>query len=186
MVIARASTGLIGVVLTGGGSTRMGVDKALLDWGGRRAVDRVAQLAREVGADPVVTSGALDFGIPWIPDPEPGSGPVAGVLAARDRLAGQGGRMLVLAVDAPTLSAADLAPLLEAGGPGAAYEGLPLPMVVEVAAIPDDAAADWPLKRLVERAGLARPMPTADAVRRIRGANTPEERNALLADEGWA
>ena len=38
------------IILSGGASSRMGVDKAAMDWLGRRAVDRVADLAFEVGA----------------------------------------------------------------------------------------------------------------------------------------
>ncbi|HEY0651236.1 NTP transferase domain-containing protein, partial [Phenylobacterium sp.] len=45
------------VILTGGASSRMGADKAALLWGGRRAVDRLADLARELGAAAVLTSG---------------------------------------------------------------------------------------------------------------------------------
>ena len=56
-------------------------------------------------------------------------------------------RLLVLAVDAPTVTAEDLAPLLIGGG---YYEGLPVPMVVEAGAIPGDAEAGWPLRRFVE------------------------------------
>jgi molybdopterin-guanine dinucleotide biosynthesis protein A len=152
----------------------MGRDKALLDWDGQRAVDRVAVLARAVGAEALVTAGA-DFGLPWVPDDEAGGGPVGGVLAGAKALGTA--RLLVLAVDAPTVTVEDLAPLLAAGG---YYEGLPVPMVVEAGALPADAEAGWPLRRLVERTGLAAlPMPEG-AVARLRGANTPEEREGLL------
>lgn len=167
------------IILTGGGSRRMGADKAVLDWDGQRAVDRVAALAAAVGAVHVLTAGR-DHGLEHVEDPEPGAGPVGGVLAGARVLAAAGlARMLVLAVDAPTVTVEDLAPLLAVAGPGAFYEGLPVPMVVTLAALPDDAEAGWPLRRLVERAGLAA-LPCDEAVRaRLRGANTPEERAAL-------
>jgi molybdopterin-guanine dinucleotide biosynthesis protein A len=83
-------------------------------------------------------------------------------------------------VDAPTLEAEDLAPLFDQPPPGAAFEGLHLPMVVCLDALPKDAEPDWPLGRFVERAGLARVPCPVEATDRIRGANTPQERAALL------
>jgi len=167
------------IILTGGGSLRMGADKALLDWDGQRAIDRVAALAVAVGAARVLTAGR-DHGLEHIEDPEPGAGPVGGVLAGARVLAGAGlARMLVLAVDAPTVTVEDLAPLLAAAEPGACYEGLPVPMMVTLAALPAEAEAGWPLRRLVERTGLGG-LACDDALRaRLRGANTPEERAAL-------
>lgn len=167
------------VILTGGGSQRMGADKALLDWGGQRAVDRVAALAVAAGAVRVLTAGR-DHGLEHVEDPEPGAGPVGGVLAGARVLAGAGlTRMLVLAVDAPTVTVGDLAPLLAASGPGAFYDGLPVPMVVTLAALPGDAEAGWPLRRLAERAGLAALACDEGGRMRLRGANTPEERAVL-------
>ena len=76
------TAGRLGVViLTGGASRRMGTDKAAQIWGGRRAVDRLADLARALGAVRVVTAGDGDYGLARAPDPAPQSGPVAGVLA---------------------------------------------------------------------------------------------------------
>jgi molybdopterin-guanine dinucleotide biosynthesis protein A len=170
------------IILVGGASSRMGADKAAQDWGGRRAVDRVADLARAAGAQTVITAGG-DYGLPFVADPAPLAGPVAGVIAAARALKTDGfARALLLAVDAPTLSSADLTPLLAAATPGAAYDGYPLPAVMALAAFPEDAQAAWPLRRLVEAAGLAAlPCPPAIA-RRLRGANTPEERAALLRE----
>ena len=167
------------IILTGGGSVRMGVDKALLDWDGQRAVDRVAALAVAAGAVRVLTAGR-DHGLEHVADADPGAGPVGGVLAGARVLARAGlSRMLVLAVDAPTVTVEDLAPLLAADGAGAFYEGLPVPMVVALDALPGDAEAGWPLRRLVEGAGLAA-LACDEALRtRLRGANTPEERAAL-------
>ena len=169
------------LVLAGGGSRRMGADKAVLDWAGRRAIDRVWELARAACAGPVLVVGG-DYGLPFIDDPTADAGPVAGLLAGAQVLADQGcAVILVLAVDAPTLTLADLAPLLQSTAPGAAFEGLPLPMTLALEAMPADAQPDWPLRRLVERAGLAVLACPKAVLARARGANTPAERDALLA-----
>ncbi|CAN5169730.1 molybdenum cofactor guanylyltransferase [soil metagenome] len=160
----------------------MGADKALLDWDGRRAVDRVWDLAREACAGPIFIVGG-EYGHASLPDPFPDAGPVAGLLIGAAALKAQGcGACLVLAVDAPTLRVGDLQPLLRAAEPGAAYDGLPLPMSLTFDSIPAETLADWPLQRLVERAGLAI-LACSDATRaRARGANDPAERAALLAN----
>ncbi|RAK51360.1 molybdenum cofactor guanylyltransferase [Phenylobacterium deserti] len=169
------------MILTGGASSRMGADKAALIWDGLRAVDRVAELARAAGADSVMTVGAVDYGLPFVADEPAFGGPVGGVLAGCQALAAQAcRRILVLAVDAPTIQPRDLTPLLAVEAPGAAYEGLHFPLVLDLTALPRDAAADWPMARLAERAGVRR-LPCDDADRlRLRGANTPEEREVLL------
>jgi molybdopterin-guanine dinucleotide biosynthesis protein A len=170
-----------GIILAGGASRRMGQDKALLDWNGRRAVDRLAELAAAAGCAWTLTAGA-DHGLPFVLDP-PGKGPVAGVLAGLAALRGRGlGRALVLAVDAPTLRLEDLRPLLAAPAPGAAYEGLTMPMVVALSAVPASAFGDWSMFQLIEASRLAI-LPCDPAARlRIRGANTPEERAVLLEE----
>jgi molybdopterin-guanine dinucleotide biosynthesis protein A len=159
----------------------MGTDKARLDWDGTPALDRLVVLSRELGIDRVLTAGA-DHGLPAVLDAKPGEGPCGGILAAALRLRADGyDRALIVAVDAPTLLASDIQPLMAAGGPGAAYEGLPLPMVIDLAVIPAATEAGWPLKRLVQTAGLA-VLPCSEQARpRLRGANTPEEHLRLLA-----
>ncbi len=166
------------IILCGGGSVRMGRDKALLDWDGVRAIDRVAALARAAGASVVLTAGR-DYGLDWVPDPEEGAGPVGGVLAGVEALRARGcSRALVLAVDAPTLTVDDLAPLL-AAETGATFDVSPVPMVLPLDVIPEGALPGWPLRRLVERAGLAVLECPEGARARILGANTPEERARL-------
>jgi len=170
------------LVLTGGGSTRMGTDKAAISWLGRRAVDRVAATAQALGAAPVLTVGARDYGHPFVADATPGAGPVGGVLAGAQALRARGcDRALVLAVDAPTVTPEDLAPLLAAAARAAAYEGLHLPLVMALAAVAPDAQAGWPMARLLEAAGAVRLACPAQARLRLRGANTPQEQEQLLA-----
>jgi molybdopterin-guanine dinucleotide biosynthesis protein A len=177
---------LAAIILTGGASRRMGVDKGAQMWGDRRAVDHVADLARTLGARRILTAGEGDYGLERVRDPAPQSGPVAGVLAGLSVLSRNYGRVLVLAVDAPTLRAEDLAPLMASGPPGAAFEGFPLPMIIDPRSTPADARADWPLRRLTEQAGLAMLALPAQATDRIRGANTGEERLRLLRMAGLA
>ncbi|MDO8411797.1 MAG: NTP transferase domain-containing protein [Phenylobacterium sp.] len=177
---------LIALILTGGRSARMGRDKALIDWAGRSAIERVVELGRAAGAGSVLSVGR-DYGFGFAPDPTPEAGPVGGLLAGLAEARARGAaRALVLAVDAPTLKVEDLAPLLAAPAPGATFEGLPVPMVLALDAAPPEAADGWPLRRFVERAGLALlPTPPA-ALMRLRGANTPQEMADLLAAPGSA
>lgn len=163
------------LILTGGKSSRMGRDKAGIDWGGKIAVERVAALARSAGAGVVLTVGARDFGIDNVVEPKPGEGPAAGIVAGGMALRDRGvARALVLACDAPTITLDDLLPLLRVPGPGAAFEGLHLPLVVDVGRLPV-ASAGWSVRRLIADCGLLLLTSPADAVARLRGANTPDE-----------
>jgi molybdopterin-guanine dinucleotide biosynthesis protein A len=161
----------------------MGEDKAVLDWAGQRAVERVAAVARAAGAEALFTVGARDLGLPRAVEETPGGGPVAGIVAGCQALARAGlRRVLVLAVDAPTLHAEDLGPLLNAPAPGAAYAHLHLPLVMAIDALPPEAGPGWSMARLLTEARLPLLEARAEALPRLRGANTPEERAALLRD----
>lgn len=82
---------ILGVILAGGGSTRMGGgDKCLRRIGNRRILDYVCdRLSRQVGRMVLSANGEAgrfdDFGVPVIPD-RPGvvDGPLAGLLAAME------------------------------------------------------------------------------------------------------
>lgn len=171
------------LILVGGKSTRMGADKASQLWGDRRAVDHLAALSQALRAAAVVTAGAGDYGLPLVADGEVDGGPVCGLVAGGAALARLGcERVLALAVDAPTIAPGDVSPLIAAPTPGAAYRGLNLPLTWDLAATPVGARAGWPVGRFIEAAGLrllACP-PAAEA--RLRGANTPAERAALLGE----
>lgn len=169
------------VILCGGASRRMGRDKALLAWDGERAVDRLARLSRNLGLGEPYTAGA-DHGFAAISDDTPGAGPCGGIIAAAPLLRTQGvRRMLVLAVDAPTIAPDDLQPLLQTARPGATFAGQPLPLWIWLDAIPVDAEAGWPLRRFVEVAGLSDVDAPRGAEARIRGANTPADYRRLQA-----
>lgn len=172
-------TQLTAIILAGGRSQRMGRDKATIAWGDDDAVHRVARLARNVGATDILVSGG-DYGLPFVSDPVAHGGPVGGLLAAAAARP-SAGRFLVLAVDAPTLAAEDVAVLLAVAGPGATFADFPLPMVVTRGAIPWGCPAETSLRRFVEAAGLRTLTPPAARVAHLRGANTPQDLQALRA-----
>ncbi len=94
-----------GVVLSGGKSSRMGQDKALLPWKGstllEHAVDLLRPHAREILiiGDPVRHATAHAT---VIPDEQPGKGPLGGIVTALK--AARYVRVLVVACDLPMLN----------------------------------------------------------------------------------
>lgn len=94
---------LLGVILAGGKSSRMGRDKAWLSFFGQPLLARVASVVRNVTGDLLVSGRDPSvFGIdaPWLPDAQPGHGPAGGVLTV---LSATGRPCLVVSCDLPFL-----------------------------------------------------------------------------------
>lgn len=107
MVSMPSSLSLAGVVLAGGRSKRLGVDKATLDLDGRSLVTRTLD-AISGFADPVVLAdGGRGLTDASVPD-GPGAGPAAGILGGASTLPDRS--LLVLACDLPLVAT----PLLRA------------------------------------------------------------------------
>ena len=107
----------LGVILAGGGASRMGRDKALVQISGRPLVEWVATALGSVTDHLIVLgrSGTL-AGIECVPDDYPARrGPLAG-LATALRIA-KGEPVLLVAVDQPWVRSETLAALLEQAGP---------------------------------------------------------------------
>lgn len=68
-------------ILAGGQSTRMGRDKALLEFCGRPLIEHVLDKLRALGFSPRIAGSRPDLApyAPIIPDNSPGSGPLAGI-----------------------------------------------------------------------------------------------------------
>jgi molybdopterin-guanine dinucleotide biosynthesis protein A len=105
---------IAGFVLAGGQSSRMGVDKASIEWQGRRLLQRALDLLAAV-APRVAIIGAADKFSSYgtvIEDHFVGRGPLAGIHAAlRSPIAAECN--VILAVDMPLLSEGFLRFLLE-------------------------------------------------------------------------
>jgi molybdopterin-guanine dinucleotide biosynthesis protein A len=104
---ATPGPALAGVVLCGGRSVRMGIDKATIDIGGATLLDRAVSRLTEA-CDPVlIAPGELHLAIDarhLIPDALPWAGPLGGIVAALHRSPHR--LLAVVAVDMPWLDAA--------------------------------------------------------------------------------
>ncbi len=106
-----------GVILAGGRSRRMGENKALLELGGRRIVDRVFEALAGVvdgivvvrAADPWIDDIAATRGAPVVTDRYPGAGSLGGIYTG---LEAAGDTSLVVACDMPFLNQRLLADLI--------------------------------------------------------------------------
>ena len=81
----------VGAVLAGGASTRMGVDKALVEVDGVPMVARAAAALADAGAAAVLVVGGDQarlgaIGLRPLPDRHPGEGPLGGVITALSAL----------------------------------------------------------------------------------------------------
>ncbi len=94
-----------GMLLTGGASRRLGIDKSGLDVGDGPLAERTARLLRSV-ADPSIEVGRGCSTLAHIADPVPGQGPLAAVAFGWTELKRRSwvGPTLVLATDLPFLS----------------------------------------------------------------------------------
>ncbi len=106
---------LTGLILAGGASSRMGVDKALLEFDGQPLLRRVARRLHPVCSELLVASGdgerLAGFGYRQIADARPGSGPLGGLVAGLE--AAPNDLVAAVAVDMPFASGAMFAFLAE-------------------------------------------------------------------------
>ncbi|HZP31035.1 MAG TPA: NTP transferase domain-containing protein [Acidimicrobiia bacterium] len=124
---------IAGLLLTGGASSRMGVDKARLRRGGRSLAERAAGALGEV-CDLLLEVGPGVGGLEAVREPEPGAGPLAAFAAGAAALHERGheGAVLLLAVDLPFVEAS-LLRLLAGHEPGGTTlvpvaDGVPQPL----------------------------------------------------------
>ena len=108
-----------GVLLTGGLSSRLGVDKATLVVDGEPLAVHAGRVLASVCA-PVVEAGFGVSGLPAVREEPPGSGPLAGFLAGCDALqqTDSVGSVVLLACDLPFADEALLRWLVDQPGAG--------------------------------------------------------------------
>jgi molybdopterin-guanine dinucleotide biosynthesis protein A len=98
--------GVAGLLLTGGASRRMGVDKASLVVDGVRLAQRTADVLSAV-VSPALEVGPGRSSLPTVEEARPGDGPLSAAAAGFRALAGAGhvGPVVIVATDVPRLSA---------------------------------------------------------------------------------
>ena len=102
------------ILLAGGYSSRMGKDKAELDFRGHTLLEHQAEKLRSLGITDILISGYENArgGTRFVPDVYPHRGPMSGIHAGL--CAAQNDHALVLAVDTPLVPKALLLELIEA------------------------------------------------------------------------
>ena len=106
----KDEAGVAGYILAGGGSTRFGRDKALVEVGGRPMIARMSELVRSVTRQMkiVAAPGKYDaFGAEIVEDQWPGEGPLGGIITALEDAARSAARPewnLILSCDMPFLT----------------------------------------------------------------------------------
>lgn len=103
-----------GIILAGGKSTRMGVDKADLVLGGKTLLEVQIGKMREAGVEEIMVSGKAGSlsGVRYVEDMTAGMGPLGGLQACLAAAVGE--NCLVLSVDVPLIPVPVLASLLDA------------------------------------------------------------------------
>ncbi len=104
------------ILLSGGKSSRMGQDKASLSFEGEPLWRRQLRTLRALDPDTLFISGPAtgpyhEAGLPVLPDPQPGLGPLAGIVEGLH--ASPTPHLLVLAIDLPGVNPHFLRSLLE-------------------------------------------------------------------------
>ncbi len=102
-----------GILLNGGKSTRMGRDKAALDYDGVSFLQHQINKLRRIGIQDIVIAGGqrAEDGTSFVPDPFPDCGPLGGIAAGLSAI--KNPSALVLAVDTPLVPEDFLQTLIE-------------------------------------------------------------------------
>ena len=101
------------IILAGGISSRMGMNKAELIWNGQTLIEHQVNKLRSMGIDDIIISGYPKpiEGTRFVADKYPLKGPLGGIHAGL--LAAENAHCLVLSVDAPLVPAETLTELIE-------------------------------------------------------------------------
>lgn len=122
---------IIGCVLAGGKSSRMGQNKALMIYKGLRLVDHMANILFDGGVENVIISGRISSGHQNIEDEIIDLGPIGGIISVLLSGEVKNSDLIVFTpVDMPLLKASLIRQLLD--DKTSCFENCPLPFSLEV------------------------------------------------------
>ncbi|NNC98368.1 MAG: molybdenum cofactor guanylyltransferase [Gammaproteobacteria bacterium] len=194
MTTPDANNNVIGLVLAGGQSTRMGEDKALIDYHGKTQLESSVELLSEFCPEVFVSVSQANQNeetrqqFPTLVDDPDVQGPLAGIISAFRQFPNQ--TFLVVACDLPLLNRETLQYLLSQRDPGkqatafiSEFDGLPEPLcaiwepdiVANIQAAIENGKS-CPRKVLLNSDIQLIALPYQHALDNI---NTPDERDAL-------
>ena len=110
MTGGKSEVGIAGYILVGGGSTRFGRDKALVEFDGQPMLARMMKLMRSVTKDLKLVATPekyAEFGTQLVADGWPGQGPLGGIITALEDAAQSASRPewnLIVSCDMPFLT----------------------------------------------------------------------------------
>lgn len=172
---------IVGVILAGGESRRMGRSKALLTVDGHRQIDRtIAAVRTTPGIEEVVVSGDVPE-TRCVPDRLPHRGPVGGITTVAETYLAATAEplaLLVVPVDLPRLTSTTLSPLVQSfrrHRPRAVcFEGswLPALFLLDQALVEQCQETDS-IQGILKRLSY-QTVPASD-LSELSNANTPEE-----------
>lgn len=135
MLKTSAHHSVIGVILAGGLSSRMGKNKAFLDRNGQNMLQFTRQHLEQAGVDQVVISGPGSLSqenLDAVEDEHSQLGPLAGIYSVLSKMPDQVSCLFV-PVDLPFLSAKALRPMIAAARKhetSIVMQGQPLPLMI--------------------------------------------------------
>lgn len=176
--------GFTGVVLAGGKSSRMGKDKSTLLFEGETFLQRSRRLLEDLGASTILISSNDNKGLP---DIYTDCGPLSGIHAALHQT---NNNLLIIPVDMPLITSAQLLLLLEEGVSNveaAHYDRFPLPLYLanskKVRSIIENilkTKANLSIRSLIAQVDNIQ-IPVSDS-RVFSNVNTMEDYNDVISD----
>lgn len=170
---------ILGVVLAGGRSSRMGVNKVFMNYKGVSLVDRArAMLEKMPEISKTVVSGTPEH-IEAVADRRPYDGPAQAMLGIIEQLPDYDGYMFV-PVDMPLLTAIDIRHLIQTETSGS-FEGWPLPAFIKRPQYLEPLQEIRSVRDLLDAVGSSNVTPTRDMQAHLFNVNTPEDWQKLEA-----